>query len=271
MELFTKQEENVSAAFTAQSPIFDKQTTGNPMEVYYRDRSRRQVMEYAKRGESMLELNCGTGLDAIYFAEQGLTVLATDNSDGMLKEFAAKLQTQHKQLSLSMKKCSFNALDANLGNQKFDHVFSNYGGLNCADDLSEVIRQVNNQVKPGGMVHFVMIAPVCFWEWITIFKGKFQYAFRRLTKRGVRSHLEGHYFETYYYSSSYIAKAFGKNYKIRKLRSLGFFTPPTFNHYFPSRHPTVFKILNKLELAFDTVWPFNRSGDLFIISLQKKG
>lgn len=268
--MLEKQEQNVSAAFTAQSPRFDEQTTGNPMEVFYREISRKHVMEYVRVGQSMLELNCGTGLDAVFFAEKGLSVLATDNSEGMLKQFAAKLQTSGSALQLSAKKCSFNALNSTLGDVKFDHVFSNYGGLNCAEDLSEVIKQVDKHVKPGGMVHFVMIAPVCLWEWFTIFKGKFNFAFRRLTKKGVPSHLEGHYFDTYYYSSSYIQKAFGKSYQTRKLRSLGFFTPPTFNHYFPAKHPRIFKILEKLELKFNTSWPFNRSGDLFLISLQKK-
>ncbi len=34
---------------------------------------------------SILELNCGTGEDAVYFAKKGFDVLATDVSDDMLK------------------------------------------------------------------------------------------------------------------------------------------------------------------------------------------
>ncbi len=239
------------------------------MEVFYRDVSRRQVMKYIKRGQTMLELNCGTGLDAVFFAKSGLRVLATDNSEGMLKELDRKLQEGNPKLAIESKRCSFNQLNAILVDRTFDHVFSNYGGLNCADDLTNVIRQVDKHLHPGGMAHFVMIAPVCFWEWATIFKGKFKFAFRRLTKKGLRSHLEGHYFDTYYYSASYIKQAFGNNYQTVKLRSLGFFTPPTFNDYFPGKYPRLFKVLAFLESALGSLWPFNRVGDLFIISVRK--
>ena len=120
------------------------------------------------------------------------------------------------------------------------------------------------------MAHFVLIAPVCLWEWATIFKGKYKFAFRRLTKKGVKSHLEGHYFDTYYFSPNTIKKAFGNNYDLVQLRSLGCFMPPTFNDYFPAKHPRIFNTLKKMELAVNTTWPFNRIGDLFIISVKKK-
>jgi ubiquinone/menaquinone biosynthesis C-methylase UbiE len=269
MNVTEEQENNVSAAFTAQSSKFDAQTTGNPMEVFYRDITRNHVLSFIQKGQTMLELNCGTGLDAMFFARQGLKVHATDNSDGMLNELRIKLDSENLNGSVTYQKCSFQSLNPVLKENKYDHVFSNYGGLNCAEDLAQVIKQVDAHVKPGGMVHFVMIAPVCFWEWITVFKGKFKFAFRRLTKKGLRSHLEGHYFDTYYYSAAYVQKAFGKNYAVVKMRALGFFTPPTFNHYFPTKHPVLFKVLKQLELTLNGLWPFNRTGDLYIISLKK--
>ena len=36
-------------------------------------------------GEQVLELSCGTGEDALHLAEQGVRILATDPSAGMLE------------------------------------------------------------------------------------------------------------------------------------------------------------------------------------------
>jgi len=132
-----------------------------------------------------------------------------------------------------------------------------------------VVRQLDRYLHPGSMVHFVLIAPVCPWEWLTILKGKYKFAFRRLRKGGVKSHLEGHYFTTYYYQPRSVRAMFGKGYKLAALRSLGCLMPPTFNDYFPAKRPRLFKLLKSMELKLNTSWPFNRFGDLYIISLTK--
>lgn len=269
MSAFKEQEQAVSGAFSAQSPKFDAITTTNPMEVIYRDIVRAHVCHYIKPGQRMLELNCGTGLDAVFFAGKGQQVHATDNSEGMLAQLKDKVEAAHLQDQISWQKCSYNQLELGEG-QKFDHVFSNFGGLNCTDNLESVVKQLDNYLHSGSMVHFVLIAPLCPWEWLTFFKGKFKFAFRRLRKGGVRSHLEGHYFTTYYYQPGSVKAMFGKGYRLASLRSLGCLMPPTFNDYFPARRPRLFKALKSMELEVNTSWPFNRFGDLFIISLTKR-
>jgi ubiquinone/menaquinone biosynthesis C-methylase UbiE len=265
-----EQEEMVSTAFSGQSSVFDTLTTTNPMEVIYRDIIREHVVQLIKQEQKMLELNCGTGLDATYFATKGLVVHAIDNSDGMLQEFNKKLEDSPLKERISFQKCSFNELNLGVNHMNFDHVFSNFGGLNCAEDLQAVIKQVNTYVKTGGMVHFVMINPVCLWELLVILKGKYKFALRRLTKKGVKSHLYGgHYFLTYYYPLSYIKKAFGQNYKIEKIRGVGCVIPPTYNNYFPEKYPKLFETLRSIESKVNTFWPFNRIGDLYIITLKK--
>lgn len=269
MSAFKEQEQAVSGAFSAQSPKFDTITTTNPMEVIFRDIVRGHVCRYIKHGQRMLELNCGTGLDAVFFAEKGLLVHATDNAEGMLAQLSAKVKAAHMEDRISWQKCSYNHLEL-VERKTFDHVFSNFGGLNCTDDLQSVVKQLNQYLHPGSMVHFVLIAPVCPWEWLTIFKGKYQFAFRRLRKGGVKSHLEGHYFTTYYYQPHSVRAMFGKGYELAALRSLGCLMPPTFNDYFPAKRPHLFNALKKMELAVNTSWPFNRFGDLYIISLTKR-
>ncbi|MBA2611891.1 MAG: methyltransferase domain-containing protein [Bacteroidetes bacterium] len=264
-----EQENSASDAFNAQSSKFDAITTSNPMEVLYRDIVRKHVLSFASRGQNMLELNCGTGLDAVFFAENGLIIHATDNADGMLEQTVLKIKSKNLENKISTQKCSFNELDKINAGKQFDQVFSNFGGLNCAEDMHQVVKQLDPLLNKKAMVHFVLIAPVCLWELAAAFKGRFKYAIRRLSKKGAHSHLEGHYFTTYYYSASYIKKSFGQNYEMLQIRSLGCFLPPTFKEHFPKKWPNLFGFLKKIELSVNTLWPFNRIGDLYIITLKK--
>ena len=263
------QEADVNEAFDAQSSKFDSITTHNPMEVLYRNLAREQVMHYAQKGERLLELNCGTGLDAMYFSEQGLIVHATDNSNGMLEQLQMKLnRSEHP--GLSFQKCSFHHLNEIRTEHPFRHVFSNFGGLNCSPDIQSVISQLDALLDKEGMVHLVLIAPICFWELAAVFKGRFRYAFRRLKKNGVRSKIEDRYFTTYYYSAKQIRKYFGKQYSMMELKSLGCFLPPTYKPGFPEKWPGLYKMLLWIETRLNSKWPFNRFGDLYIISMKKK-
>ena len=264
------QENLVNIAFNAQSQKFDEITTSNPMEVLFRGIVRKHVAQFVREGQFMLELNCGTGLDALYFAELGLHVHATDNADGMLEQLAEKIKRTSAGEKISYQKCSFNNLELINSDRKFDHVFSNFGGLNCAENIEETIKQLDAHVNHMGSVHFVMIAPICLWEIAAVFKGRFIYAFRRFSKRGFKSKVEGHYFTTYYYSFSSVKKYFGNAYEVLQLRSLGCFLPPTYKEQFPAKRPALFKFLKILELKFNSYWPFNRIGDLYIVSLKKK-
>lgn len=263
------QEERVSKAFSDQSAKFDSITTSNPMEVLYRNFSRSKVLPYLKAGENLLELNCGTGLDAVFFAQQGLRVLATDNSEGMLEQSLKKIEQHHLQNQIELLPCSFNDLSLLPNEQKYKHVFSNFGGLNCSENLSEVIKQLDRYLHKGSMVHWVMIAPLCPWEWLSVLKGRFSYAFRRLSRKGVASKIDGNPFMTYYYSSAYIKKHFGEKYSVMELHGMGCFLPPTYKEHFPIQWPRLFSVLKAMERRFSGVWPFNRFGDLYLISLQK--
>src|SRR5690606_25183749 len=98
----------VSDAFSRQSGHFDDVYNGHLTTLWMRDRVRKEVTQHIKPGARMLELNCGTGIDSIYFAEQGYHVLATDNAEGMLKQLNRKKSELGLENNLQTKRWSFN-------------------------------------------------------------------------------------------------------------------------------------------------------------------
>jgi ubiquinone/menaquinone biosynthesis C-methylase UbiE len=263
----TEQEKKVSLAFSKQASHFDAEDFANPILNWMREEIRNSVLKNTLSG-NMLELNCGTGLDAIFFAGNGFNILATDNADGMLAELDKKITEKSPSQKIKTRKCSFNNL-SELHPQKFDCIFSNFGGLNCSEDLSSVIQSMDSLVKPNGVITLVIMPAICPWEIALALKGNFKTAFRRFNKKGADSHLEGVNFKTWYYSPAYIKKAFGNNYQLLELKALGTIVPPPYMEKFMEKNPRLFKILKLLEKRINTKWPFYNCADHFLISVKK--
>lgn len=262
--------QNVSEAFSRQSNSFDAYEEQNEILKWMRKQIRAHVMHFANPGNKMLELNAGTGLDAVYFAQQGLKVHATDNAAGMVAALEKKVINFKLEDNITFEKCSYTELNKIQYSStiKFDYVFSNFGGLNCMPDLEEVTKHLPALLNPGAYVTFVLMPEVCPWEMLLALKGNFKTAFRRFKKNGDLAHLEGVYFNTYYFKPSTAISAFNKDFKKIKLEGLASVSPPPYLENFPVKMPFIYKKLTKTDSALATTFPFNSWCDHFILTMQ---
>lgn len=263
-----EQEQNVSTAFSKQSSTFDEADAGNEILQWMRSRVYENVFKFWRKREHILELNAGTGIDAIYFAQKDLYVHATDNAPGMLRILEKKVRENNLQDKITTQNCSFLELE-NLGERKFDHIFSNFGGLNCTPKLEQVISSFAPFLKPCGTVTLVLMPPICPWEMLYALKGNFKLAFRRFKKNGSPSHLEGIKFTTWYYKPEDVIKMLGNNYEILNVRGLGIAVPPPFLGNFAKKHPILLKKLASIEDSIATKAPYYSWADHFIITAMK--
>ena len=60
----------VEMAFTNQSTSFDAFDISNPILIKLRAQVRKHVGHFIKENDFLLEINAGTGLDALYFSEK---------------------------------------------------------------------------------------------------------------------------------------------------------------------------------------------------------
>jgi len=257
----------VNRAFSKQSYHYDADDRANPILQDMRDQVYTHVNRYLKREGSILELNAGTGIDAVHFASSGHHVHATDLSSGMIRQIMAKIQLPSVGDRLTCQQLSFDQLDQIEG-RKFDYVFSNFGGLNCIRDLSRVTKHLKPLLNTDAYITFVIMPPVSLWELAWIFKGNPRQAFRRLHKNGVKAHLEGEFFETYYHSLREITNAFGSNYKLMRSEGLCSLSPPPSPGHFALKHPQLYKTLRQLDSFVRLVPPFNRWADHLIVTFK---
>jgi ubiquinone/menaquinone biosynthesis C-methylase UbiE len=259
--------EQASKAFSAQAKHFDSDEESNLILKWMREQVYRHEEEFLFSHSNILELNAGTGIDAVHFAQKGHSVFAIDNALGMVHQLQNKISTYHLENRIRSARCSFTQLDA-LPLQQFDHVFSNFGGLNCIPNLQEVISQLPRLLKPGATITFVIMPRVCPWEIAQAFKGKIRLAFRRFSRKGTSAHIDGYRFLSYYYSPPQVIKLFDERFSFARLRGLASLSPPPYFKEFPEQHPSLYHLFTRWDERFAAYFPLNRWADHFILTMR---
>jgi ubiquinone/menaquinone biosynthesis C-methylase UbiE len=259
--------QSINQAFSKQSANYDIDDRENIVLQDMRKQVYDHVNQFIKPTAHILELNAGTGIDALYFAKQGHYVHATDLSDGMIDKIKLKIKDNDLQNRLTCQQLSYDRLDM-LAEKKFDYVFSNFGGLNCIEDLSKVTKHLPDILNPGAYVTWVIMPKVCLWELLWLLRGNTNAAFRRFNKNGVMAHLEGEYFKTCYFSLSEIKNAFGDQFKFLKAEGLCALSPQPSKGDFPTKYPGLYKAFRKIDSIVRNSFPFNRWADHIIVTLK---
>ena len=259
-------------AFSRQSVVFDSLYSGNTIINYKRARVRAHVLKYLRPQSHILELNSGTGEDALFFAGQGHKVHATDISAGMQQVLKCKVAQASMDAMVTTEICSYTQLENLDHSIQYDAIFSNFGGLNCTDQLDKVLASLPSLLKQGGTATLVIIPKFCLWETLLMFKGHFKTAFRRFFagSNGRTAHIEGQYFKCWYYNPSYVIQHTKKEFDLVGLEGLCTIVPPSYIEGFAEKHPAAFSFLKKWEDRLNGVWPWRSIGDYFIITLRKR-
>jgi ubiquinone/menaquinone biosynthesis C-methylase UbiE len=257
-------------AFTSQSGIFDEIYSRNTIVNYKRARVHNHVLQYLQPGAYMLELNSGTGDDALFFSQKGYRIHATDLSEGMQRELKQKIELNGMGANVSTELCSFTKLEDLKNKGPFDHIFSNFAGLNCTNELDKVLKAFDDLLKPNGVVTLVILPKFCLWETLLLFRGKFKTAFRRFSSGdGASAHIEGVHFKCWYYNPSFVIKTLKNKFDLLRIEGLCTIVPPSYIENFAEKHPATYQFLQKKEDKLKTRWPWKYIGDYYIISLRK--
>jgi ubiquinone/menaquinone biosynthesis C-methylase UbiE len=264
----------VAAAFSRKAGVYDAFGQDHVNLSRMRGKVYEQLCRWTPSGSHILELNAGTGLDAMALLRRGYRVHATDIAPGMV----AQMERKREELRLdgphvvtgascfTIQQCSFTELDQVVGGP-FDAIFSNFGGLNCVADLTAVTRHLPRLLKPGGVLTWVIMPPICPWE-LALLPKDWRVATRRLRRGGVQSNVAGVMFQTFYFTPGQVNKALGSAFYTLQLSGLSIVTPTADNDRFAKRHPRLFVGLTWLDNRLSHLPLFRRIGDFFILTAR---
>jgi ubiquinone/menaquinone biosynthesis C-methylase UbiE len=130
-------------------------------------------------GSHILEMNCGTGEDAIFLSRKGISVFACDASQGMVEVARGRVLKEDPNL-VQVELLLIEQLSLLKPQHPFDGAFSNFSGLNCVADLHETARQLSTLLAPGAPLLICLSTRFCVFEIIWfLFRGNLKNAFRR--------------------------------------------------------------------------------------------
>ena len=255
---------SAGVGFSSVYEEYERLSRENAIDISRRSVIRKHVERYLKPSDKILELNAGSGIDALYFANRGHHVLATDISDGSEIHIRNKI-AENPQLNLQFERCSFENLSAIDG--EFDCIFSNFGGLNCTNNLATVFGWFPKLVKTGGFVSLV-IMPKCYpWEMATVLKGN-KNAMRRWQKHN-NAQVGQDQIRTFYHSPADVKAAFPSAFTHVKTVNIGTFYPSAHFSSF-QKFPRILNSLIALDGMVNKLALMPKGiGDYFIITFKK--
>jgi SAM-dependent methyltransferase len=256
-------------AFDRMAATYDSLFTFSAIGKAQREVVWKRALKVFAKGSRILELNCGTGQDAIFLANAGMTVTACDASTGMIERARCKMAVEAPRATVELLTLRTEDISTLPQTLCFDGVFSNFSGLNCVGDLASVAHQLSGRLTLGAPLLLCFSTRYCLWE-IAYFllRGDTRKAFRRW--RGVsQACVDGLEFPVYYLSVAQLRRAFSPEFRLVSTTAVGLAVPPSYVESWVTSRPRLLKLLEAIDETVRS-WPGLRAlGDHMLLHLEK--
>jgi ubiquinone/menaquinone biosynthesis C-methylase UbiE len=222
-----------------------------------------------KRHDNILELNCGTGEDAIFLAGNDISVFASDASEKMIARAEQRLRSASPQLPATFCELSIERIGELHPETPFDGAFSNFSGLNCVADLDAVASSLAVLVRQGGRLVLCFSTRFCLAEFLYfVALGQWGKAVRRW-KGHAKVQFEDTEFTVYYPTIRRIHQAFARYFRPCGCTGIGLTVPPSYLERWAVRHSGLFRLLHSLERPLATLPILRGIGDHVLLCFER--
>lgn len=228
---------------------------------------RRRVWQYLSAqispGSKIVELNGGTGADALFLTNQGFDVLFTEGSLEMMQVARTKIGHAAKYKLLNLEELE----NVDLG-AKFDLVFSNFGGLNCISKsgltgLNTFAR--NHLTEDGQLILVIMPTQNLFDQWYRRWK-KIPKPMRN-SEVPIRIKVGKEFVETYFHDPADVGNKMS-DFRMVGKQPIGFI--PSFFASFLADRPLLRVLLVRADRFLAFFPGLSRRADHYLIHLEHK-
>jgi SAM-dependent methyltransferase len=258
-------------AFDSVAADYDGPRGNNALIQDMRDEMWRWLDKTFAPGSRLIDLGCGTGLDAVRMAQRGHCVTATDWSPEMIARTAARARQDSLADRVQPVVVGAHELARLEGDATFDGAYSNLGPLNCVPELADVASACARLLKPSGALVFTVIGRICPWEIAHYARRRRWSRLRIRFARGVVPvGMNKHSIWTRYYAPREFYRAFERDFTLEHYRGLCVFAPPPYLTSVRDKHPRLYERLWEIDRR-TAAWPLLRSiGDHFLIVMRKR-
>jgi SAM-dependent methyltransferase len=234
---------------------------------------RRQLRERALRwfpaGGRLLDVGCGLGADAVFFARTGYQVTAIDISPRMVAAVEDRIAAQGQDTQGKVEARVLDFVDAGSLDQRFDGIYSFFAALNTAPDLASFAAAAADLLYPGGRMLLHMLDRLSLWNYVALLgrgRPKEARARRRRNRRIIMigdqpvDHFVRPAQETY-------LRYFAARFHLRGLYGMAVLHPLRPVRCLPAGLSAT---LIRLDAWAGPRWPLKEWGDFSLLALEKR-
>ncbi|MGP0020861.1 MAG: class I SAM-dependent methyltransferase [Candidatus Sulfotelmatobacter sp.] len=263
---------DLAAPFDAIADRYDETFTSSLIGEAQRAAVWRKLEKTFRPGDYILEIGCGTGVDACFLAERSIRVAACDCSPQMIDVATRRIQQRNLQKLVRPFVMPAEDITALPADELFDGVFSNFGVLNCVEDLKGVASGLARLLKPGAIAVLCWMGPCCAWEigWYLAHRSRDR-AFRRFHSGGVSARIaDGAFVHVRYPSVKFLSRAFAPEFRLKAVQGIGVAVPPSYLEPWARRHPRLLQLCGQFDACFGRCLGSRLLGDHVLVQLQRE-
>jgi len=260
-----------SAPFDAVAVGYDETFTWSQIGRAQRASVWRELAKTFGPGDRILEIGCGTGVDACFLAERGVRVLACDSSSQMIAVTTRRIQDQGHQKLVQPLLLRAEDIATLRSGESFNGAFSNFGALNCVADLRRLACDLARLLQPGSVALLCWMGSCCLWELVWyLAQGNVDKAFRRWHRTGTRARLaDGAFVDVYYPPVRLLARTFAPEFRLTSFQGIGVAVPPSYLEDWARRHPRLFRLCQRADSCMGRGVGVRALGDHVLVRLQR--
>jgi SAM-dependent methyltransferase len=231
-------------AFDELAGSYDETFTHTAVGTVLREMVWTRLEDAFRDSRCILDIGCGTGEDAVRLARNGMQVIATDASSRMIQVAQQKTSGCVYAGRVEFRRMAMEDLSVSLEGKVFDGALSNFGAINCAQNLPSLIASVAARLTPGAPLCSVVMGRHVPWEWMWfLIRGDWRRALRRLRTGGV----SWRGMTISYPTPARMASLLRPHFAVRRVTALGFALPPSYAAAWLERSPRALRALTRVE------------------------
>ena len=227
------------------------------------------LLDAFEPGAHILELNCGTGEDALFLARHDISVFACDGSDGMIRTARKRKRDEDPNAPIQFELLPTEHLAQLHRGRLFDGVLSNFSGLNCVSNLDPVVWDLASLVAAGASAFICLSTRFCLAEtlWF-LFHGDFRKAFRR-TPGVAYVKVSGLIVKVHYPTLRQVRQSFSPWFRLRSCTGIGVAVPPSYLEPMIRKYPRLLRLLRWIDKRISHLPLLRLMGDHMLLHFER--